>query len=162
MELYLIRHADAYPIGERGITADEDRPLTPEGEAQARQVGSGLQRHGIRPEIILTSPLVRARQTAEHILAQLSPPGIELQGCPALAPGSRRRKLGRVLNDLARESVALVGHLPHLAEWGAWLIGSKKASLDLVKAGVACFRCEGEAGKGTGTLLWLVPPDWLG
>jgi phosphohistidine phosphatase len=161
VDLYLIRHAEAYPVGEGGATADEERPLTEQGEAQARQVGAGLQRRGVRPEVVVTSPLVRARQTAEHVLAQFSPPGIELQVCAALAPGSKRRKLARALNELAKERLALVGHLPDLAEWGAWLIGSKKAHLELAKAGVALVRCDGEAAKGAGTLSWLVPPSWL-
>jgi phosphohistidine phosphatase len=161
VDLYVIRHAEAHPLGEGGIATDEERPLTEAGQARARQVGQGLQRRGVRPELVLTSPLVRARQTAEQLLAGLSQPAPELRLCQALEPGSRRRKLARAVNDLGKERVALVGHQPDLGEWVAWLVGSKKAHLDLAKAGVAYVRCDREADKGAGALVWLAPPEWL-
>jgi phosphohistidine phosphatase len=161
VDLYLIRHAEASPLGEQGIQADEDRPLTEAGQSQAGQVGSGLRGRGPLPEVVLTSPLVRARQTAERLLAQWPAPAPELRLCDELAPGGKRRKLARALNDVGRERIALVGHEPDLSEWAAWLIGSRKARLDLPKAGVACIHCDGQVKKGGGTLVWLVPPDWL-
>jgi phosphohistidine phosphatase len=162
MELYLIRHAEAYRLGERGVTADEDRALTEAGEAHAKQVGSGLQRRGVRPGLILASPLVRARQTADLLAAQWTAPAPEVRVCEELAPGGKRRKLARAVRDGGQDQVVVVGHEPDLGDWLGWLIVSKKAQLDLAKAGVACVRCDDEAGKGAGTLLWLVPPEWLG
>jgi phosphohistidine phosphatase len=162
VDLYLIRHAEAHDLGERGVTEDAERPLTEQGEAQARQVGAGLQRRGVRPGVVLTSPLLRARQTAELLAAQWSSPVPEVQALAALAPGSKRRKLARALNDLGQQQVFLVGHLPDLAEWAAWLIGSRKARLDLPKAGVAHIHCQEALDKGVGTLGWLVPPGWWG
>jgi phosphohistidine phosphatase SixA len=55
-----------------------------------------------------------------------------------------------------------VGHQPDLGEFAAWLIGSKKAQIDIAKAGVAFIHCEKEVTKGGGSLEWLVPPEWLG
>jgi phosphohistidine phosphatase len=162
MELYLVRHAEAYRLGERGVTADEERALTERGEAQARQVGAGLQRRGVRPGLVLTSSLVRARQTADLLAAQWTAPAPEVQVCAALAPGAKRSKLARAVADLGQGQVVLVGHQPDLGEWAGWLIGSKKVQLDLAKAGVACVRCDEDVDKGAGTLLWLVPPEWLG
>jgi len=162
VELFLIRHADALALGERGITHDEDRPLSERGETQARVVGGSLRRRGIHLDRIVTSPLLRARQTAEEIVRVWSPPLPEIHVSPELAPKGRRKKLSRFLRGLGVESVALVGHQPDLGELTAWLIGSRKDQVDFAKAGVAQIACPDGPGKGLGTLLLLLTPDWLG
>ena len=80
--------------------------------------------------------------------------------CDALAQGGKRRKLTRFLRDLGVDTVALVGHMPDLGEYAAWLIGSRKGQVDLAKAGVARIVCEGRPGKGDGVLTWLITPEW--
>ena len=70
MDLYLIRHADALALGERGITEDAARPLSAKGESQAQRVGAVLRRKGIVLDKLVTSPLVRARQTTDLALAR--------------------------------------------------------------------------------------------
>jgi phosphohistidine phosphatase len=162
VDLYLIRHADALALGERGITEDADRPLSAGGEVQARTVGAGLQAKGVRPEVIVTSPLVRARQTAEGIQRQFQVERPALEICEELAPGGKPKRLARFLRGLGRDAVVLVGHQPDLPEWAAWLIGSKKAQIDLAKAGVALISCPDGPRKGGGTLVWLVRPEWFG
>jgi len=161
VDLYLIRHADAAPLGEGGVTEDENRPLTKKGEEQAKRLASGFQAKGIRVGIVLTSPLLRARQTAERMLQEWPDHAPELRICEELAPGGKRRKLSRFLGELGSDKVALVGHQPDLGEFAAWLIGSKKAQLDLAKAGVGYVSCEDKPGKQRGRLLWLVPPEWF-
>lgn len=161
MDLYVIRHADAMPIGERGISSDEERPLSPEGEAQCRALAAALQRQGVRLDRVLTSPLVRARQTADIMLQAWSKPTPELESCAELAPGIRPGKLARALRKLGEASVALVGHQPDLSDWTAWLIGSRKARLDFAKSGVAYVVCNDPPDKGAGTLTWLLTPEWL-
>jgi phosphohistidine phosphatase len=160
VDLYLIRHADAEPLG-AGITSDENRPLTPKGEEQARRLASGFRAKGIRLDMVLTSPLLRARQTAERMLQEWQNPAPELRVCRELGPGGKRRKLSRVLSELGAERVALVGHQPDLGDYAAWLVGSKKAQLDLAKAGIAYVSCEKEPDKAQGTLVFLVTPEWL-
>jgi phosphohistidine phosphatase len=162
VDLYVIRHADALALGERGITEDSDRPLSEVGEAQAQAVGKGLQAKGIRPALMVTSPLVRARQTAEGVQRQFTGERLAIEVADELAPGGRVKRLAKYLRGLTAESVALVGHQPDLGEWTAWLIGSKKAQIDLAKAGVALVSCPEEIRRGGGTLVWLVTPDWLG
>lgn len=162
MDLFIIRHADALSLGERGITQDEDRPLSERGETQARVVGAGLRRKGIKLAKIVTSPLLRARQTAEELLRVWSPPLPEILVSPELAPGGRRKKLARFLKGLGDGPVALVGHQPDLSELTAWLIGSRKAQVDFAKAGVGHVACPDEPGKARGMLLLLVPPEWFG
>ena len=161
MDLYVIRHADALALGERGITEDADRPLSEVGETQAKAVGTGLQAKGLRPALIVTSPLVRARQTAEGIQRQFPAERPALQVAEELAPGVKPKQLARFLRGLTADAVALVGHQPDLGEWAAWLIGSKKAQVDLAKAGVALVSCPDGPRKGGGTLVWLVTPEWF-
>jgi phosphohistidine phosphatase len=161
MDLYLIRHADAAPLGESGSTDDATRPLTAEGQQQARDLAGGLKRRQIHPSIVVTSPLLRARQTAETMLDSWGAGAPPLRECEDLASGGRRRKLLKFLRDLGQDHVALVGHQPDLGEFGAWLIGSRKAQLDLDKGGVACLRFAEEMKKGMARLVWLVTPAWL-
>src|SRR3954454_15370318 len=123
MDLYLIRHAHALALGERGITEDEERPLSDEGEKQAAQVAAGLKRRGGRFDLLLSSPLVRARQTADALVEAGTGLVAEMQTTDLLAPGGKRRKLAKLLMDSARVSVGLVGHQPDLGEFAAWLIG---------------------------------------
>ena len=161
MELYLIRHAEAVPRGKNDNVADEDRPLTPNGESQARAVASGLQRKGVALQAILTSPLLRARQTVEGMLKTWSGTAPEVRVCEELSPGTKARKLAKALRGLDLQQVALVGHEPDMSAWAAWVIGSKKAQLALAKAGVAHISFPGGAAKGSGTLVQLLTPDWF-
>ena len=110
MELYLIRHADAAPVGQNGVLDDALRPLTPKGQEQSKAVGHGLVRRGVRLPMVVASPLLRARQTAEGIAQALAEPGLELRTCEELAPGGKRKRLRRFLKDLSLDAVALVGH----------------------------------------------------
>jgi phosphohistidine phosphatase len=162
VDLYLIRHAEAAPLGEGGVSNDESRPLTAKGEEQARQVASGFRTRNIHLGLVLTSPLLRARQTAERMLQEWPNPAPAYRVCRELSPGSKRRKLSRVLMQVGSSPLAVVGHEPDLSQYAAWLIGSKKAQLDLAKAGVAYISCDQKLEKGSGRLMWLVPPQWFG
>jgi phosphohistidine phosphatase len=162
VELYLIRHAHALPLGENGINLDEDRRLSETGEAQTRTIAEGLRRRGIALELIVTSPLARARQTADGVVGHWSAPAPEVQVCEELAPGGSKKRLARFLRQSAKQRVAVVGHEPDLSEWAAWLIGGKNSRIELAKAGVACINCEAGARKGCGALIWLVTPEWMG
>jgi phosphohistidine phosphatase len=160
VDLYIIRHADAQPLGEGGVRDDADRPLTAAGHAQCGPLAAALQRQGVQLERIVTSPLLRARQTAEGLMNHLTAPAPELHTCDQLAPGGKRKKLTRFLRGLGVQSAAVVGHMPDLSLYAAWLIGSTKAQLDLAKAGVACVHFDDEPDKGAGVLTWLVTPQW--
>lgn len=162
MDLYLIRHADALPLGEGGASEDSDRPLSEAGKAQAHGLATALQRCGVHPALVLCSPALRAKQTAEEMLAKWSGTAPPLKDCEELALGGRARKLANAIRRLGSESMALVGHQPDLCQFAAWLIGSRKAQIDLAKAGVACIRCVDEPSKGGGVLNWLVTPVWFG
>jgi phosphohistidine phosphatase len=160
MDFYLIRHADAQALGEGGITEDADRPLTKAGQDQCEPLAAALVRHGVRLDHVASSPLLRARQTAEELLKHWPAPTPTLSLCDDLAPGGKPRKATRFLRGLDGAGVAVVGHMPDLAAYAAWLIGSKKAQVELAKSGVARVRFEARPGKGEGVLVWVVTPEW--
>src|SRR5205085_2810728 len=109
--------------------------------------------------IILTSPLLRARQTADGMAKGLPSPAPEVRVCDELAPGGKRRRLARVIKELGLESVAVVGHQPDLGIFVAWLIGSKNAEIDMAKAGVALVTSGQGAGRIKGSLAWMLTPE---
>ena len=92
MELYLIRHADAAPVGTHGIRDDAERPLTDIAHKQARDLGDGLRKRDIKVEKLVTSPFLRARQTAEDILQDWPDPKPELILCEDLVPDGKPRR----------------------------------------------------------------------
>jgi phosphohistidine phosphatase len=160
VDLYLIRHAEAKAIGENGITNDEDRPLTEEGEAQTRRLGTGFHARGLRLGALLSSPHMRAKQTAEGIVKHWPEFAQSVQLCEELAPDEKAKKLARRIRSLGTSSVGLVGHMPDLGEFLGWLIGSRRANIALAKAGVAFVQCE-DVRKGQGRLEWLLTTDWV-
>lgn len=162
MDVYLIRHADAVQLEHAGGIDDFDRPLTDLGRAQSERLAKALPTRGARIQRLFVSPLVRARQTAEALIAAWGLSGDSVVECDELAPEGRSRKLARRLNKNAASVVGLVGHSPDLNRFAAWLIGSKKAQIDFEKAGVALVRVNGEdPDKGAGELIWLMPADWV-
>ena len=161
IDLYLIRHGLA---GEHGSYAnDEERPLTDEGKQKTQQVAKRLYALTLRFDLILTSPLVRAHQTADLLLkAKLSQ---ELQVSSHLAPGG---SLDQWLQWLKHErspditTLALVGHEPNLSTWAEMLLwGESKGVLSLKKAGVIGLTLPEKDCLGNSAFFWLTPPRFL-
>jgi phosphohistidine phosphatase len=162
MELYLIRHAEAHPRTSDDKEEDAGRTLTDAGQAQAQELAATLQKHGVHLDQVVSSPLLRARQTAERLMEGWKTPMPELLLCDELAPDSAKmRKVNKFLLKLTANAIAVVGHMPELAEYAAWLLGSKKVELTIAKSGVARIDCEGIPDKGSGTLTWLITPEWF-
>lgn len=159
MQIYLIRHADAEPLAPP-ITSDDERPLTPAGIKQCRRLAQALAKAEVKLDRVFASPLLRARQTAEEMLRHWDGAAPELIISEALAPDAKSKKRKRFFLSLDGEAVGIVGHQPRLGEWTAWLIGSKKAQLDLAKAGIAFVDCPEGPNKGMGSLQLLVTPEW--
>jgi len=160
VELYLIRHAEAVPIGEQGITTDEERPLTKNGNQQSEAAAKALTTQGVSLCRVYTSPLVRARQTAEILVKTWAKPELIMETCDHLAPGGKPRKLSKYVQKLGGERIGLVGHMPDLGDYAAWLLGNKRAQIDLAKAGVLLITCDEMPSKGGGVLQWMVSPEW--
>src|ERR1044071_9728086 len=125
-ELYLVRHAIA---AERGDEWPDDtkRPLTERGIQRFREAAAGLGALDVRIDEIFTSPLVRAKQTADLLAAALQPrPSVKLLA--ELAPGhSPPAAMAQLAKVAKRRRIALVGHEPDLGELAAHLIGGKRA-----------------------------------
>ena len=159
MDLYVIRHADA---GDRAVWTGDDaeRPLSPLGHEQARALGEAFRQRGISIGKVVSSPLVRTRETAEDVL-RAWPGGDGPQYCDLLAPGAlRRRKLSKYLAGLGGPALAIVGHDPDLPAYLGWLLGTDPEQVHLEKGGAALVRFEDEPGKGDGTLAWMITPEW--
>ena len=162
MDVYLIRHAEAIERDSVVGMADEDRPLTETGRAQAERIARNLPARGARIERLFVSPTVRTRQTAEPLVRAWELPRDAVVDCAELAPEGDIRELAERLGEKPAAVIGLVGHRPDLNQFAAWLIGSKKARIGLEKAGIALIRVDGdELGKGSGKLIWLLPEGWI-
>ena len=160
MRLYLIRHAEAVGRGSPGAGREFDRALTAHGHAQTRALAEAFARLKLTVDEVVSSPLVRAYQTATGLL-DVWRPGARPVTHDALAPD--RLKPGKLSEFLAERgsAVAAVGHMPDLGAYAEWLLGAPADSIQLAKAAAACIEFKSDPAKGEGKLLWLVPPDFL-
>jgi phosphohistidine phosphatase len=152
MKLYLLRHATASDVA----ASDAERELTREGRDEARIVGKALATFGVKATRILSSPLVRARQTAEIAAKALEFSG-KVDLLDELANSTSTPSLLKALKSHAADGeILLVGHMPSLSEHLAALVGAGTAqSFPLGKASVACVELE-QLRTGTGQLRWLM------
>ncbi|MFI5175320.1 MAG: phosphohistidine phosphatase SixA [Terriglobia bacterium] len=157
MEIYLLRHGVAVEHGTRGIT-EEQRPLTPEGAAKMRTAAEGMKKFGVAFDALLTSPLERARQTAD-IVASVYGAKDRLKDVPALKPGLSVEKLWQALKPYSEmRRVMIVGHEPDLSQLAAILLTGHADGLDLqLKKGALCLiEIDSLPPKGRGQLCWLL------
>jgi phosphohistidine phosphatase len=154
VNVVLVRHAIAEE--RRPGLRDAARKLTPEGREKLEQVAKGLKRLGVVPDRILTSPLVRAAETAA-VLAEVLAPDLRPETCEALAPGQPPEDVVDALPEV--KTVFLVGHEPDLGELASWLLtgATDGVRLPFRKAGVAAI----ELAEGEGTLRWMLAPRQL-
>ena len=158
--LYLVRHAIAANRGDKWPD-DSQRPLTHEGKARMREGVRGLDALGPDIDIVATSPLVRAGQTADLLVRGLTPRP-ELVTIAALAPGSPPARVVEALAAHApAKAMAVVGHEPDLGELAAWLIGAHQP-LPLKKGGMCRIDFpDWPPARQQGTLIWLAIPKML-
>ena len=158
-ELYLVRHGLAEERGD-AWPDDAKRPLTADGMARMRKAARGLARLGVALDVVLTSPLVRARQTAE-ILAGAIDPRPSLVNLDSLVPDASYAALVADLEKHARKThIALVGHEPGIGELAARLIGSRH-SIEFKKGAVCRIDVDDFPPNGPGDLRWLLTPKIL-
>lgn len=162
IQLYMVRHGLA---GERGsYPNDDERPLTEEGIRRTRRVAKRLHELNIRFDLILTSPLARARQTAE--ILQTYKLGRQLEESQPLAPGGDLSVWLSWLQQWRQtggDCLAIVGHEPDLGEWAEKLVwGEAHQHLIVKKAGViGLLLPEAESPIGRSQLFWFTPPRFL-
>jgi phosphohistidine phosphatase len=158
VKLLIVRHAAAVPSGTQGI-ADDDRPLTPKGAAKFRAAAKGLSRIARRPDVLLTSPLPRARATAE--IAARAFKRVTPTDEPALAHGGVEGILKALGERPAEETVAIVGHEPTLSALLAKLLGAADAERLAFKKGGAALVDLPQGPEGGGQLIWFLKPKIL-
>jgi phosphohistidine phosphatase len=152
MDLILLRHGkaeDTHPDG------DFSRPLVEKGRKQSRRAATLLKTAAMLPDIVLTSPLVRARQTAEEFCNTAGIPGATIQGwltC-GMAPDTAMRELA-AFHDF--KSVAIVGHEPDFSQLIEWILGANAGNVEVKKGAIASLRVAPPSRSGT--LVWLLPP----
>ncbi len=164
MNLYFLRHGIAVPGDDPENVPDSDRPLSTKGIKRMRKVAKGLRRLDIPFDSILTSPLVRARQTAEIVVQALAL-GDPLEELSALAPGSSLSDLWSSLAPYqGRGHVLLVGHEPFLSTALSYLLTHderRSIAVDFKKGGLCRVEIAALPPNKAGTLHWLLTPKQL-
>ena len=159
MDLYLMRHGIAVPRSTE--EPDRDRPLTPKGIRRMRKAAKGLRALKISVDRILTSPLLRARQTAEIVAGVLQlEDRVEVLDELA-AESSVKTLLGSLTAYQEMSALLLVGHEPLLGDTASHLLsGSKGVDVELKKGGLCCLEVASPPG-GKAILQYLLTPKQL-
>ena len=157
IELYLVRHAHrrrarATLARRREASADRERASDGSGRSSA-----GLVTIGVEVDVVLTSPLLRAGQTADLLAEGLDPRPV-IKQVDALAPGGTVETLVAALGRAKRARIACVGHEPDLGQLAAHLVGASQP-FEFKKGGVC--RIDLERASGPGRLVWLATPSLL-
>lgn len=161
MQIYIIRHGKALDYRDPRATSDEIRWLVEEGQNEVATIARLLARLGVRPDLVLSSPLVRARQTAEIIADELDV-GAGVSLSDELAPGgSPAGVLDAILGHGRVRHVVAAGHMPGVSQLAGYLIHQDPDSGFGFQTG-AIARVElpnDDLAPGAGRLRWLIPPS---
>ena len=161
MDLYIVRHGIAIDREDPKCPPDPERYLTEQGMDKTRQVAKGIAALGITPDLLISSPYVRAMQTAEIFASALDYSKQKIRRTDLLLPGAESSALFRELaKDKQSSTVFLFGHAPHLDELIAAAFASKHPITSLKKAGVAVLRLK-RISPPSAELLWLATPRLL-
>jgi len=160
MQLYILRHAIAVPRGTPGYPND-DRPLTEEGIAKMTEGAKGIKEAAGSFDLIITSPLIRALDTAK-ITAEVTGYENQIIITEHLLPGSPQRTLFKFIADYKHlEKILLVGHEPHLGFLASKLVGIDESVIDLKKGGICRIDIDDMPPGKNGKLIWLLQPKHL-
>lgn len=162
MNLFLLRHGLAVEPGTAGYSKDADRPLTPKGERKLWRAAKTMKALDLSFDLILSSPYLRARQTAA-ILAQALDAKDRLELSGSLAPGNPTRKIIECLHRLPMpDNVLLVGHEPGLSQLISLLVaGDSGLSVLMKKGGLCKLSAESLKPGRCATLQWLLTPKQM-
>lgn len=164
MNIYILRHGIAVERGTPGYAKDAERPLTPKGERKLWQIAEAMEALKVSFDLILTSPYLRARQTAE-LVAEALGARKRLEFTDSLTPRGNSAELVELLGrrDPRPESVLLVGHEPYLSELVSLLVsGGTRVSLVLKKGGLCKLEVDALKHGRCAALEWLLTPRQMG
>jgi phosphohistidine phosphatase len=161
MELYIVRHGIAIDREDPKSPADPERFLTEEGIDKTKEIAKRVAGLKIKPELFISSPYVRAMQTAEIFAAALDYPKQKIRRSDSLLPGTEPTHF---FKEISREknvsTIFCFGHAPQLDDLIATALGSKHHITQLKKAGVAAIELK-RLTPPSGQLLWLATPKLL-
>jgi phosphohistidine phosphatase len=161
MNLYIVRHGIAIDREDPKCPPDPDRYLTDEGVDKTRQVAKGVVALGVTPDLLISSPYLRAMQTAEIFAQTLDYPKPKIRRTDLLLPGSDANLFYKELSkDKHSASIFCFGHAPQLDDLIAAGIGSKHHVTALKKAGVAFIALK-RISPPSGELVWVATPKLL-
>lgn len=161
MELYIVRHGIAIDREDPKCPPDPERYLTEEGVEKTKQVAKGVAALTASADLLLSSPYVRATQTAEIFAASLDYAKQKIRRTDLLLPGADPSLLFRELTkDKQSASVFLFGHAPQLDDIIATAVGSKRHLTSLKKAGVALIELK-RISPPIGMVVWVATPKLL-
>ena len=157
MRLCLLRHGPAVP--RKAGAPDEGRPLTAEGRERTRLAARGIRRLDLGIDAVWTSPLPRARETAEILASECGLPEPEVTDLlrPGVAPG----RMLEILRASGGECPLFVGHEPDLGATVACLTGGRTGAFPMKKAGLAVLDLSRQGARPAGALLLFVAPSAL-
>ena len=159
MILYIVRHGIAVDRADPNSPPDPERPLTARGVKKTRLAALGAAKLGIRPDAFITSPLIRAVQTAEIFAEALGFAPGRIRTSDELKPTANPAEFLKELSRFKVKEVMCFGHAPHLDTLMAQLAGARGVFTSLKKAGIACFERRGAQGRWE--LVWLMTPKTL-
>ncbi len=161
MQLYIVRHGIAIDREDPQCPPDPERFLTEEGIEKTKQIAKGVAEISAVPDLMLSSPYVRAYQTAEIFAKALEYPKEKITKSDSLLPSAESLQLFRELSRDKDISVVFVfGHAPHLDDLIATALASKHHITALKKAGVAMLELK-RLTPPSGELIWLSTPKIL-
>lgn len=162
MKIYLIRHSNAVEPGTPGYEDDSLRPLTEKGRDKMKSIASALKKLDVKPDLIVSSPYVRARQTAE-ILAKVLKYKQELTFSDALVPmGNADNIIGEINEKYSVDELVLVGHEPCFSTLISTLTaGNPDLNINIKNGGVCCLSSDDLHTERKAVLEWLLTPKIL-
>lgn len=159
MNLYIVRHAIAVARGTAGYDDDSERPLTDAGRKRMKKIVQGLRELDIELDAIVTSPYVRARNTAIILAKEFNIKDKVALSENLVPPGNFENLISEIREKYDVENLALVGHEPMLSSLISWLTtGNTAMKVVLKKGGVAYLFAENLYEDGRAALQWLLTP----
>ena len=160
MILYLVRHGIAVDPNDPKSPPEPERPLTAKGVQKTRVAALGLQALKVKPDVLITSPYVRAAQTAEIFAETLGFSPQKIRTHDALKPAGNPADILKEVVRLRAKEVMCFGHAPNLDQLISHLAGAHSVFTALKKAGVACIEMH-SGPTGRSELQWILPPKVL-
>jgi phosphohistidine phosphatase len=159
MNLYIVRHAIAVERGTSGYEDDSQRPLTDAGRKKMKKIAKGLSELGVELDAIVTSPYVRARDTAILLAKEFEMKDKVALSDSLIPPGNFENLVNEIREKHDVTNLALVGHEPMLSSLISWLTtGNTAMKIVLKKGGVAYLSTDNLFEEGRATLQWLLTP----